>query len=68
MPSVVKRRPDQIVHRGVDDDEALGDALFDMDDSGDEQSRRAGERSPGLKSHRDAERAESPAHQTRITL
>src|SRR5713101_839049 len=39
-----------------------------MDDSGDEQSGRAGERSPGLKSHREPEPAEGLAYQPRVAF
>ena len=52
---VVKRRPDKIVHRGIDDDETLVLALLEIDDRSDQRSRVADDRSARLEDHLAAE-------------
>jgi hypothetical protein len=43
----VQRGTDQVVHRGVDDDEVLGLARLHIDDAGDEDAGIADDHPPG---------------------
>ena len=51
----VQRGADQIVHRGVDDDEVLGLAGLHIDDAGNENAGIADDHPPGLEHQRAAE-------------
>ena len=55
MVRVVKRRPDQIVHRRIDDHEMLVLALLEIDDRSDQRSGIANDRSARLQNHLAAE-------------
>ena len=51
----VQRRADQIVHRGVDDDEVLGLALLHIDDAGNQDAGIADDHPARLEHQRAAE-------------
>ena len=51
----IQRRADQIVHRGVDDDEILALAMLHIDDLGDEDAGIADDHPPRLEHQRAAE-------------
>ena len=51
----VQRRPDQIVHRGIDDDEILGLAMLHIDHAGNQDAGVADDQTARLEHQRTAE-------------
>ena len=48
MIGVVKGGPDQVVHRGINDDKMLAAGLFDVFDAGDEDAGVADDKTAGF--------------------
>ena len=65
---LVQRRPDQVVHAGVDDDEILGLAALEIEHARDQDAGIADQQPPGLEDQRAAEIAGRVLDHRRIRL
>ena len=66
MIGLIQRRPDQIVHRRIDDGEGLGLSALHIEDAGDEDAGIGGDQAPRLEQKLAAEIADSLPHELAV--